>query len=99
MAALGANEPLLEASHWCGTTPSRIASRKERQAILDECLNRLPPDYQLVLRHYDLEGRPVSEVAGALERSPGAVFMLRARAHDRLRELLPEVSAIFSCRS
>jgi DNA-directed RNA polymerase specialized sigma24 family protein len=37
---------------------------------------------------FDLEGRPVQQIASALQRSEGAVYMLRARAHDRLREIL-----------
>jgi DNA-directed RNA polymerase specialized sigma24 family protein len=41
---------------------------------------------------YDLEGRPVQEVAQALGRSPGAVYMLRARAHRRLSEIMGTAS-------
>ena len=41
-----------------------------------------------VIRLVDLEQKPFAEVANELDRSIGAVHMLRSRAHDRLRELL-----------
>lgn len=81
------------------STPSRAVGRDERKAVLAECFQRLPPNYASVLRLYDLEGKDVEEVARALSRSTGAVFMLRARAIERLRELLPAVSALLSGRS
>ena len=48
------------------------------------------------MRLYDLECQPPQQVAEALGRSVGAVHMLRARAHDRLRELLGSASKFFS---
>ncbi len=59
-------------------------------------LAKLPPDYATVIRLYDLQGKPIAEVAADLGRSEGAVYMLRARTHDRLRELLPGESKFFS---
>ncbi len=44
---------------------------------------------------YDLEGRSVEDVAGALGRTPGAAYMLRARAHRWLREILGRSSDFF----
>jgi DNA-directed RNA polymerase specialized sigma24 family protein len=64
--------------------------QQEAVQVLNSLLERMPPDYAGVIRHYDLEERPVAEVAAALGRSAGAVYMLRARAHDLLRELLLE---------
>lgn len=75
------------------STPSRTARQSERAASLETALGRLPPDYALAVRRLDLEGRSVGEVAAELGRSAGAVHMLRARAHDRLRELLGPASA------
>ena len=37
---------------------------------------------------YDLMGKPVAEVAAALGRSEGAVYLLRVRAHRRLADIL-----------
>ena len=49
-----------------------------------------------VVRLYDIEGRSGPEVATTMGRSRGAVVMLRARAHDRLAELLGSGSKFFS---
>ncbi|HOW73847.1 MAG TPA: RNA polymerase sigma factor [Phycisphaerae bacterium] len=78
------------------SSPSRQAGRDEIRVILDAAVQRLPPAYEQVVRLYDLDGRSASDVARALARSEGAVFMLRARAHDRLRELLGTESRFFS---
>lgn len=78
------------------TTPSTQAARGEAAGILEDAIKGLPPDYETVIRMYDLQGKNVQEVAAELKRSEGAVFMLRARAHDRLRELLGSGSKFFS---
>jgi RNA polymerase sigma-70 factor (ECF subfamily) len=77
-------------------TPSRDAAGRESQQVLTAALAQLPPLYAQVVRLHDLEGQPVAEVAATLARSPGAVCMLRARALDRLRELLGSQSQFFS---
>ena len=79
-----------------GTTPTRHASREEAKAIIDAALDELPPDYGKVIRLYDLEGLPIDEVAKSLDRRRGAVHMLKARAHERLRELLGDPTRFFS---
>ncbi|MCW5775528.1 MAG: sigma-70 family RNA polymerase sigma factor [Phycisphaeraceae bacterium] len=78
------------------TTPSRQAARREAVEILDRTLAKLPTDYAKVVRLYDLECRPIAEVARELGRSEGAVYMLRARAHDWLRETMGTESQFFS---
>ena len=45
---------------------------------------------------YDIEGRSVQEVGAHLNRSPGAVYMLRARAHEQLAGLLGHASAFLT---
>lgn len=77
-------------------TPSRQVGQAELRAVLAAALRELPPDYAEVIRLYDLAGCPIDEVAARLKRSTGAVFMLRARAHDRLQELLGSSSQYFS---
>ena len=77
------------------TTPSRHVSREERLTHLNAALESLPDDYRKVIRLYDLQGLPIAEVAGQLGRSSGAIHMLRARAHDRLREQLGSASVWF----
>jgi len=78
------------------STPSLHAARGEICAALDAALRTLPDDYEKVVRLYDLEGRTITEVAAELARSPGAVYMLRARAHERLRDELGASSQFFS---
>ena len=77
-------------------TASQKAAEKESAFAIEAALAQLPPSYAKVLRLHDLEGRTVPEVAAELGRSTGAVYMLRARALDRLRELLGSESRYFS---
>jgi RNA polymerase sigma factor (sigma-70 family) len=78
------------------TTPSRHARRDERATRLNTALDALPQDYGRAVRLYDLESLPIDEVAKQMGRSTGAVHMLRARAHDRLKDLLGAESKWFS---
>jgi RNA polymerase sigma-70 factor (ECF subfamily) len=86
----------VEALGATSTTPSRVAARGEGVRYLQAALASLPPDYEKVVRMYDLEGKPITEVAAALGRSEGAAWMLRARAHDRLREGMGPPNRFFS---
>jgi RNA polymerase sigma-70 factor (ECF subfamily) len=70
------------------STPSRALARKDVRRLIEAALEKLPPDYARAVRLYDLEGRPIAEVAAGIQRSAGAVHMIRARAHERLAELL-----------
>ena len=70
------------------STPSRHAARDEALAALEFALDQLPDTYRRVVQMYDLEDRPVEEVARVLQRSSGAVFMIRHRAHRRLRTII-----------
>lgn len=74
------------------STPSRHAAQKEAVGALEQALDQLPAIYRQVVVMYDLQGRSVEEVAGELKRSLGAVYMLRARAHDQLRGLVGTAS-------
>ncbi len=78
------------------TTPSRQAGRGELKAILDQVMCELPEDYEQVIRIMDLEGRPAAEAAAEIGRTTGAIHMLRARAHERLKSLLGTPSRFFS---
>lgn len=78
------------------TTPSRVSARNEAHVALRRAIGQLPDAYASVVRMYDLEGRPIGEVAHALGRSEGAVYMLRARAHERLHEIMGRTSEFFS---
>jgi RNA polymerase sigma-70 factor (ECF subfamily) len=77
------------------TTPSRHVTREERASHLNAALDALPDDYGQVVRLYDLQALPIAEVSRRMKRSSGAIHMLRARAHDRLREILGSESGWF----
>lgn len=79
---------LLEQLGWSSHTASRDALLRESVTLLRQALARLPESYRAVVELYDLEGRTIERVAEAMGRSAGAAYMLRARAHDRLREQL-----------
>ena len=81
------------------TTPTEHARGNEAKGFLDNALDQIAPDYAKVVRLYDLEEKPIQEVADALGRTRGAVHMLRARAHDCLREKLGETGRFFTTGS
>jgi len=78
------------------TTPSSHAGRNEAKQLLEDALAKLPADYAAVVRMMDLEGRSGPETAQVLGRSRGAVHMLRARAHDCLKDLLGAATKFLS---
>ena len=78
------------------TTITSKAARSEAKRLLESSLQKLPRDYATVLRLYDLEGLSGHEVGEQLQRSRGAVHMLRSRALQHLRELLGAESNFFS---
>lgn len=80
----------------CDSTPSRAVAQKDVVRLVEAALDKLPDDYARAVRLYDLEGQPMAEVARSLGRSAGAVHMLRARAHERLGELLVSAASWFN---
>jgi RNA polymerase sigma factor (sigma-70 family) len=79
-----------------GTTPSVYAARAEAHAAVKDAINRLPESHRRAVQMYDIEGRSINEVAAVLNKRPGAVHMIRARAHRRLREMMGSESAYLS---
>ncbi len=79
-----------------GTTPSSGAARNEIQSTLEAAIARLPRGYRDVVRLHDLEGHDMDTVAATMDRSVGAVFMLRLRAHRKLQTLLGSESDFFT---
>ncbi len=77
-------------------TISGKAGIREMTALLNEALRKLPSDYEIVLRLYDLEGLTGPEVADRMGRRRGAIHMLRARALVRLGELVGAESNFFT---
>jgi RNA polymerase sigma-70 factor (subfamily 1) len=87
---------LLELLSDSSTSPSGHAARNEAHAALAEAIDSLPEDHARVVRLYDLDGRSIQEVADELKRSSGAVYMLRARTHRWLRDILGRGSDFLS---
>lgn len=78
------------------STPSRHAARDEARVALERAIGELPETYRRLIEMYDLQGQPVGEVAVALNRSHGAIYMLRARAHRQLRDIMGSASKYLS---
>jgi DNA-directed RNA polymerase specialized sigma24 family protein len=68
--------------------PTAALDAPAAKAAIDQAMSRLPAEYTQALTWCDLKGVSPEHAAAHLGRTPGAVAMLRARAHDRLRELL-----------
>ena len=75
-----------------GTSPSGRLSSNETRGILTREMAGLPTDYERVLRATYFQGMSVSDVASSLGRTPGAVYLLRIRAVERLRLQLGSAS-------
>jgi len=69
-------------------TAGAAVVRDEELTRLEAAVEKLPSTYRRVVEALDLAEREVAEVATELGRSPGAVHLLRSRAHRRLAELL-----------
>lgn len=81
------------------TTPSRVSGKNEIHTLIQAAVARLPADYRTVIQKYDLECGTIADVAAALNRSKGAIHMLRARAHDQLRTMLGAETQFFETRA
>ncbi len=79
-----------------GTTPTNAARGAEAKSAIDTALGQMPKDYTKVIQLYDLDQLHINDVAENMGRSSGAIHMLRARAHDRLRELLGSEGNFFT---
>ena len=64
------------------------AALGEELERMRRALAEMPSSYRDVLEQVDLGGASVREVAEQSGRTAGAVHMLRARALERLRELM-----------
>ncbi|MBN2447143.1 MAG: sigma-70 family RNA polymerase sigma factor [Phycisphaerae bacterium] len=87
---------LLETISTGEAPPSQNLARKDARRALAREIRQLPEIYRCVVRMYDYEGRPAEEIASNLNRSTGAVYMIRARALDHLRERLGSGSQYLS---
>ncbi len=68
--------------------PHKLAERSERQRLVHEAIDQLPPDYRLVVILRDIEQLSTAEAARVLEISEGALRVRLHRARQALRTLL-----------
>ncbi len=87
---------LFELTGGTQSSPSRTARKGEIRTFIQDALYRLPPDYRQAVVLFELEGLGAERVAEVLNRSTGAVYMLRARALDRLASILGPASKYLS---
>lgn len=80
-------EGLLEAG---GPSPSQNVAVGERVIQLSQALEKLPEAQRDAIRMHYLDGMKLSEVAGQLDRSTGAVAGLLHRGLKALRETMRE---------
>ena len=78
------------------STPSLKLGRREQADSVRSAIAQLPGDYAAAIELYDLQGLEIDEVASRMGRSAGAIHMLRARGHERLRGILASGSDFFS---
>lgn len=68
--------------------PELDAMKKERDAAIFRCLQRLPEQYRQVLLLAYFDGFEPGQICGILKKSPKQVYNLLARARVALKELL-----------
>jgi len=68
--------------------PHKLAERSERLRLVRQAIDRLPPDYRLVVSLRDLEEFSTAEAAQILDISQGALRVRLHRARQALRALL-----------
>lgn len=69
-------------------TAGSRAAVNELLARMRGAIDELPASYRAVIELVELEQHSVADAARRLNKSPGAVHMLRSRARDRLQEVL-----------
>jgi RNA polymerase sigma-70 factor (ECF subfamily) len=85
-------EALVERAALDSVTPSRIALRKETDALLHAALAGLSEDHRRVLELRFLQGLSLVQAAEQMDRTPAAAAMLSARALRSLRAALRDLS-------
>jgi RNA polymerase sigma-70 factor (ECF subfamily) len=68
--------------------PEVAAERAELARAIEDCLNRLPPDFRVVAVLADVQGHGYQEVSAIIGKPLGTVKSRLARARVRLRDCL-----------
>ena len=86
---------LLDAISSDGSTPSRSVSKREAEQAIRVAIAGLPADYREAIRLQYFEKKSVTEIAAAMNVSPGSVRGILRRAKDKLRDCLGNSSIYF----
>jgi RNA polymerase sigma-70 factor (ECF subfamily) len=76
-----------------GLTPSSVVAAGQKQALVQEALQRISVDHQVVIELHYWEELPTDEIAAILEIAPATVRTRLHRARAALDEALQELSA------
>jgi RNA polymerase sigma-70 factor (ECF subfamily) len=78
-------------------TPStdQMVIQKEMRACINEYIDKLPPDYKIVIALSEIEGIPDKEIAEILDISLGNAKVRLHRARARLKALLDEACEFY----
>ncbi len=68
--------------------PDEALERRNLRALLERCIDRLPPKYKTILVLRDVEGLSYEEIADILKLPQGTVKSRMNRARLRFKELL-----------
>lgn len=68
--------------------PEAIATRRQLQVLVWQCLQELPPDHREVLVMRDYQDMPYAEIAAALKVPKGTVMSRLHRARRQLHDLV-----------
>jgi RNA polymerase sigma-70 factor (ECF subfamily) len=75
------------------TSPSSAFSRNQREILLLQALEKLPPEQRDALRMRYVEGLPSKEIADRMQKTDGAIRVMLTRSLKRLQEILgPEAA-------
>ena len=74
-------------------SPQRIAENDELKDILNEAINKLPPDYRVVFMLRDIQGFSTEETGKAIDLSVPAVKSRLHRARNMLKDKLKMYAA------
>ncbi|NIM92864.1 MAG: sigma-70 family RNA polymerase sigma factor [Anaerolineales bacterium] len=80
------DDPGLPVSH--EYTPEIAAQRSELTGAIQDCINRLPDEFRIVVVLVDVQGFDYKEVSSIIEKPLGTVKSRLARGRVRIRECL-----------
>lgn len=73
----------------------QMVIQKEMRDCINEYIDKLPPDYKIVIALSEIEGMPDKEIADILEISLSNTKIRLHRARDRLKAMLDEACEFY----